>query len=249
MTATPATTRKRARSQIATAGSLSLLSVPKLKIGDSVPSCPCLNSSQAATSHDYNQKLTGRQSPVPRASKQPARDAASSNHKGKENRLNTHTQPEQAKFMQLPRAGKVPGLTEKSSDSRHILPAEVGTGKMPTRVVTAKENLPAHFSTSASPSQLSLTMHDVNGTSHARISADGEATTRTAVLGQVLDKHSSGVCAGVIAATSEAEQALLVQDVPLACHTAINKRRCKCSPSLYVHDNLRKVSAVLVDYA
>lgn len=252
MTATPATTRKRARSQTTTAGSLSLLAVPKLKLGESVTSCPGSGSLRPATWRDDDQKSTGKHSPMPRASKQHAKDAASSITKGKENRPHGH--PDQAKLAQHTHAGKTLGLTDVFSHRKQTLPAETAAAKMPRKVVTAKDNLPAPCFTSASPTQLSV--HNVSGTSHPRVAAADEATTRTAELKPVPDKHSSGVCAGMTAGINGAEQALLAQDVPLACHTAINKRRCYCSPPLHpcaaeLHDIPRKAAAaaVLVTHA
>lgn len=199
MSGTPATTRKRARNQTSAAGSLSLLAVPKLKVSDQLPSAASEPSALAPPKKATNQPPE-RQTLLSKSPKLRIKSPTTAAHQGKENKP---FMPAQASTVKLPvrhsaiRASRTP---QKDSSTHGNVPVPCTSDSLTAALQHATK-------LSATASQ-SFTAVD-------RQSARPDA---------IPAKHDQADCAG-IAVCTEADQAL--QDVPLACHTAINKRRCE----------------------
>ena len=227
---TPATTRKRARNQTSAAGSLSLLAVPKLKVNGPTPPPDALDLSRLAAPKESIKSEAGTQIPMIKSPKQRMRTAAAAMHRGKENGPVTLTQPAQASTMKLPAhhasTNKPTIPSNNLTDPKHTLPVATRVSRTPRKA----SNLPAP----GTSDRLSATLqHSVN--KHGPSMTAGQLITAPAIHSAMSDptpaKHD---CAGVsdsAAICAEADQALTVQDVPLACHTAINKRRYDCGAS------------------
>lgn len=204
---TPATTRKRGRNQTSAAGSLSLLAVPKLKISDQTPPhLPAVELSGRAPPKEGIKQPPGRQTLLSKSPKQQIKPVAAAIPGGKENRPVRLNQPAQAGTVKPPvrqatvRASRTP---QKDSATHAALPAPC---------TSDRQSVGLQHSTK------------IQGLS-ATASISGTAVdTQSARPDLILAKHDQGTCASSVC--READQALMAQGLPLACHTAINKRRC-----------------------
>lgn len=227
---TPATTRKRARNQTLTAGPRSLVSVPKLKVGDATfPPAAAADPSQLARPKEGIKSQVGTQMPVLRSPKQPLKVAGNAVHRGKENRPLTISQPGPASTMQLPvqhASSNKPALpVGNPPEPKYKLSAAVTTTKTAKHQSSIQETLPALTSDRLSP-PLRHSDHQHGPSMTARQHATG-VDSHNAMPHPSSAKHHQA-CSSISdnpAVCTEADQALLAQGVPLACHTAINKRR------------------------
>ena len=208
---TPATTRKRARNQASTAGLLSLVSVPKLKAGD-------------ARLQEDTKSQVGMQMPILRSPKQHMKVADNAVHRGKENRPLTASQPAPASTTS---SNKPTVSVGNLPEPKRKLSAAVATTKTAKHHSGFQEPRPTPVrSHRLSPSlQHSDHQHGLSMTARQHGSV---VDVHNAMPNPSSAKHHQACCSGVSespAVCTEADQALLAQDVPLACHTAINKRR------------------------
>lgn len=197
---TPATTRKRARNQTSAAGSLSLLAVPRLKVSNQLPS-PALELSGCAPPNKATNQPPERQILLSKSPNHPVRYPTAAAARGKENKPFT---PAQASLVKLP--------------VRH---AAVRASRTPEKDSTTHDNMPVPCSSD----RLSAALHPATNSSPAASRSVTAVDKQNARPGAIPAEYDQADCAG-IAVCIEADQALMAQDVPLACHTAINKRRC-----------------------
>ena len=232
---TPATTRKRARNQTSAAGSLSLLAVPKLKVGDPAPP-PAAEPSPLARHKESAQPHTGAHTPFSKSPKERTKTADTAVHRGKENRPVTKTQPAQTKTTKLPArqasSNKPAGLIENWPEPKQPLLAAI------TATKTAQSYSPIHEALSAPvtsdrlcPSlQHSDNLHSPSATARQHVTQidlhSGMPDPSPVEQQQARYSDSPAIC-------TEVDQAFLAPGVPLACHTAINKRRCVCRSVLH----------------
>lgn len=218
---TPATTRKRARSQSSTAGSLSLVSVPKLKAGDATAAA---DPSQLARLKEDTKSQVGVQIPVPKSPKQRMKVATNAVSGGKENRPLAISQPAPASTTSLNRPTvSVDNLPE----ANHKVSTAVTTAKTVKHHSGVQETRPTPVrSQRLSPSlQHSDHQHGPSMTARQHVTV---IDVHNAMPNPSSAKPHEVCCCGISespAVCTEADQALSAQGVPLACHTAINKRR------------------------
>ena len=227
---TPATTRKRARNQTSAAGSLSLLEVPKLKAGDPNP-----------PPEAQLKPHIGTHMPLLKSTKQHMKTADTAVHRGKENRPVTDTQPAQANMAKLrfcqASSNKPIVFNGNRPGPKHKLPGAITVTKTAESYSTSQEASPAPAtSESLSPSlQHSDNLHgpSASGRQHAT-----EAELHSGMSDpNPFEQQQAGRSS--ITDSTEVDQAFLAQDVPLACHTAINKRRFGHSSRTLCHAVVR----------
>lgn len=230
---TPATTRKRARNQTSTAGYLSLVSVPKLKVGKATSPPAETDPSQLPMPKEGTKSQVGTQMPVLRSPKQHLKVAGNAVHRGKENRPRTVSQPAPASTTQLPvqHAFNKPAVSVSNlPEPKHKLSAEVTTTKTAKHHSGVQETqpMPVRSDRLSPPLQHSdyvVHQHGLSTTTRRNVTVvDSHKAMPTPSSAQ----HHQARCSGISespAVCTEADQALLAQGAPLACHTAINKRR------------------------
>lgn len=216
---TPASTRKRARNQTSTAGSLSLVAVPKLKAGDAT------DPPQLARLKEDTRSQVGMQMPVLKSPKQQMKVAANAVRGGKENRPLTISQP--APVTKHASSNKSAVSLGNLPEPKHKLSAAVTTTKTAKLQSSVQEALPAPVTSVrlSPPWQHSDHQHGPSSTARQHVTV---ADSHNSMPNPSSAKHDQACCSGMSespAVCTEAEQALLAHGVPLACHTAINKRR------------------------
>ena len=238
---TPATTRKRARNQTPAAASLSLLAVPKLKAGDPNPP-PGAEPSQPARPEESAKQHIGTYMPLSaKSSKQHMKTADTAVGRGKENRPVTNTQPTQANTTKLPvrqASGDKPAVfIDKWPEPKHKLPAPITATKTAESYSNVQEAVPAPVTSDRlSPSlQHSDKLHGPSATCWQHVI---EADLHSAMPDPIPFEQQHAGCSRITdspAVCTEVDQAFLAEGVPLACHTAINKRRFDCGSCTLCH--------------
>ena len=181
------------------------MAVPKLKIADAKPSRPFCDRVPITTPRVESQIQVEKQSPMPDSTH---RAVAGSLLGGKENRLTTSFRPKQQLSV------------DKATPCRRALAAAHIASQAVHDVKTASTITPC----SAFPAASELT------TSTHALSTAGRAEPMAAGT-QAADIPLSLAFDGdqdQLAPTTEDEQAPPALGIPLACHTAVNKRRCCC---------------------
>lgn len=225
---TPATTRKRARNQTSAAGSLSLLAVPKLKVGDLT--APFVAApSQLARPRESAKPHIGARKLLSESPRQHMKTADTAVHGGKENRSVTNTQPAQANTTKLPvnqSSNKPAVMTGNRPEPK--LPAAITAAKTTESYSTIQQTVPTPITSDRLLPSLrhSDKLHGPGATAQ-------QQGTKVDVCSAMLDpqpvEQQQAGCSGIAdspTVCTEVDQAFLAQGVPLACHTAINKRRC-----------------------
>ena len=245
---TPATARKRARCQIIATGSLSLLSVPKLKAGDQVPKVEVAKAAGALHSRSaVQQKPQDSQEPAKRSQTKAAVAPT-----GKENlpagvsSLATVVSHKAGTSASLPQPDiKQPGQAKSAAN-------KLQQEQVYSKAAAASANLPKkdspHVELQAARDVISAS-HTVSAKQCAARHADGACTVTgaTDTAQAASDQHASTAEPATIAASStshanaynvEDQQDQLGQaDAPLACHTAINKRRYRSCCYSFPHNH------------
>ena len=244
VTRTPATARKRAKCQASATGSLSLLAVPKLKAGDSVkldaqvPVSAHAGCNADASKHKATRKASEQQTSGPPAVASAGKENQSAKVSWSANIDSTAPQPpsqvqqtatqktskQQAtdSASQQPQAQHVPMTLAKPSSTSQKAPQPLqAAASLPGSYVTATNGVRSVGQSEGAA--VILSKADSKGRPEAGVDYARAAVESSSV------KHDVTAAAMPLqspALAAEAEQQVLVEDeVPLACQTAINKRR------------------------
>ena len=228
-TRTPATSRKRASCQPSTPTSLSLLAVPKLKFCGSVPADMQTASATGRGSVTGGNKLKAAQ-PVPAPSKQACKAVTAGTPRDKENqpaRLNRaagpHTKQSIAQLSAVQLGQQV------SMDIQLQLLTKVSSAsavQAMDRVIRATQQEAVSFPASDIRKLTSAATASQN--IHAASSPDGQHADSEVNPDLVKQAHLA-MLAPSPSFRAEDEQEHHVDDVPLACQTAIYNRRYCCN--------------------